>query len=164
VSPFHTYTTAGVYDVSLTVTGPSGFDTIVKPNLVNVSPPLAVFTDLGGGSPGALFGVPELSVTSSLLPGENFAAQLIGTPPVSLTMVWISFASTPVPAFNGVVHPFPPAQQLFFFTSLFGVIDLNTTWPSGIAAGLDIFLQFFVQDGSVVEGVTLSNAVKGTTP
>ena len=164
VSPSHTYTTAGVYDVSLTVTGPSGSDTITKPNLVNVSPPLADFADLGGGSPGALFGVPELSVTSSLLAGESFSIQLVGVPPTTLTMVWLSFASTPVPAFNGVVHPFPPSQQLFFFASLFGVVNLNSTWPAGIAPGLDLFLQFFVQDASVVEGVTLSNGVKGTTP
>ncbi|MFN8455488.1 MAG: PKD domain-containing protein [Anaerolineae bacterium] len=37
-SPTHTYATAGVYNVSLTVSGPGGSDTETKPNYITVSP------------------------------------------------------------------------------------------------------------------------------
>ncbi|MCB9896754.1 MAG: S8 family serine peptidase [Planctomycetes bacterium] len=43
-NPSHTYTTAGTYDVSLTVTGPGGSDPETKTGYVTVSPPVT-----GGG-------------------------------------------------------------------------------------------------------------------
>jgi PKD repeat protein len=41
--PLHTYTAAGSYDVSLTVTGPGGSDSVTKVDYIIVDPP--VFTD-----------------------------------------------------------------------------------------------------------------------
>lgn len=163
-NPTHVYTVPGIYDVSLTVTGPMGADTLTKTDLVEVTPMLVPFANLGGGSAGAIFGVPTLTVDSPLLPGTNLNVALSKATPSTLTSAWVAFSSTPVTAFGGTLHAYPPTQQLFFFANFFGQVQLSTTWPAGIPAGLDIYLQFIAQDGTVPDGATLSNGVHGVTP
>ncbi|MBK8129352.1 MAG: PKD domain-containing protein [bacterium] len=53
-NPTHTYTTTGVYTVSLTVNGPGGADTFTRSDyIVNEPPPIAAFiaTPTSGQSP-----------------------------------------------------------------------------------------------------------------
>lgn len=49
--PTHTYTAAGVYDVSLTVTGPFGSNTLTRSAYIDVAPPPAFTINLPGGVP-----------------------------------------------------------------------------------------------------------------
>ncbi len=163
MSPSHTYTVPGLYTVSLTATGPQGVDTLTMPDLIDVGPPLVPFVDLGGGTSGQLF-TPKLTATGSLQPGTNLNINLATAPPSALTLVWLAFSSAPVPAFGGTLFPNPPVQQLFFTANFFGQVSINTTWPAGVPAGLDIYLQYLVQDATVPDGVTLSNGIHGVTP
>jgi hypothetical protein len=41
---------------------------------------------------------------------------------------------------------------------------VSTTWPTGIPPGTEAWFQFLIQDLSVLWDITLSNAVKATTP
>ena len=89
---------------------------------------------------------------------------LTHAPPNALMLAWISFASTPLEAIGGTVHAFPPNNQILFVADATGQSSLTIPWPAGVPSGLDIFLQFVVQDLSVPDGLTLSNAVTKTTP
>jgi uncharacterized repeat protein (TIGR01451 family) len=55
IAPTHTYMTAGVFSVSVTVSGPTGSDTLDRPDLITVTnlAPMAVFTasPTNGGTP-----------------------------------------------------------------------------------------------------------------
>ncbi len=120
------------------------------------------WTDLGGGSPGAN-GTPRLSVSGPLAPGTPMERHLVNAPPGALTLAWLSFTSAPFPALGGVLHAFPWSFQWFFVADALGTSSLTVTWPSGIPAGQPLYLQFLVQDASVPDGITLSNAVTAVT-
>lgn len=65
-NPSHTYSSAGVYTVTLTVSGPDGTDSLARPNLINVA----------AASPSTL----------ALPPTANFSAQpLAGSAPLTVT-------------------------------------------------------------------------------
>lgn len=121
------------------------------------------WTDLGGAAPG-IAGRPELRVTGPLTAASVMARQLSRVPPDALMMAWIAFASTPFDVLGGTVHAFPQTVQLFYIADATGASELAVPWPAGIPSGIDIYLQFIVQDLSVPAGLTLSNAVLQTTP
>ena len=67
-------------------------------------------------------------------------------------------------AIGGTVHAFPFSQQIFFAADPTGYSELSVPWPSGVPGGIDVYLQFVVQDLGVPAGLTLSNATVQTTP
>lgn len=121
------------------------------------------FTDLGGGSPGR-FGVPELGATGTLEPDSPLGLTLAPVPPGGPTLLWIALTSSPLPVFGGTQHAVPHAGELLLFSSPAGSLDIAATWPAGVPAATEIWLQFFVADATVPDGVILSDAVRGTTP
>ncbi len=121
------------------------------------------WTDLGGGAPGAA-GVPALIGVGTLVEGTPASVALTQTPAGALVLAWISLSSTPFAALGGTVHAFPFVNQLFFVADGSGTFAGGTTWPPGIAPGTDVWFQFLVQDGSVPDGITLSDGLLGTTP
>ncbi len=121
------------------------------------------WADVGGGSPG-VNGVPTLTGTGVLLDGETAGLELTDGPVSAPALAWLSLASNPFPALGGTVHAWPFVNQFFFATSPNGEISLNTTWPAGVPAATDLWIQFLCADGSVPDGITLSNAIRGTTP
>ncbi len=123
----------------------------------------ATWPDLGGGVPGAA-GTPELVVRAPLTAGSVLDRRLENLPPQSLLLNWIAATSMPFPFLGGTVHAFPFVTQIFFVSDADGRAVISVTWPPNIQSGVDIYLQFLVDDPSVPGGIGLSNAVVSTTP
>ena len=57
-----------------------------------------------------------------------------------------------------------PMGFTFLFTNLFGSIAINDTWPTGVPGGLELYIQYWIEDVDGPLGFAASNAVKATTP
>jgi hypothetical protein len=121
------------------------------------------WTNLGGGTVGAN-GAPTLVGSGPLDAGSVTSLSLVAAPTNGLMLAWLSLTSVPVNYFGGTIHANPPTNQFLFFADPAGSFSVSTTWPSGIPAGTQAWFQFIVQDPSVPAGLTLSNAVRATTP
>lgn len=121
------------------------------------------WTDLGFSLAG-VSGPPQLLGTGTLVGGSPATLELSNARPSTLAVLWPSFNFAPTPFKGGFVTPVPPATQLPFFTNGAGEITLPFTWPTGLPAGTQIYLQFLVQDAAAVKGIALSNTELATTP
>ncbi len=131
--------------------------------LIATTAPASAFVDVGGGSPG-VNGVPTLTGSGSLQSGTTAGIDLVAGPPSAPALAWLSVASTPFAALGGTVHATPFVNQFLFPTDVAGAVSVSTTWPAGLPSGVDFWIQFICQDVTVPAGLTLSNAVRGTTP
>ncbi len=121
------------------------------------------WTDMQGGAAGvggvpALVGSGPLSTTSGTVDLD-----LTNAPANAPALFWVSLNSTPTNALGGTVFTLPLNLELLLMASPLGEINISGPLPAGIPQGLDLFIQFVVRDLSVPGGLTLSNAVKGTT-
>ncbi len=122
-----------------------------------------VWTDLGGGSPG-VNGVPVLTGQEvPLLESLPVSMDLASAPASGFVLVIGSLTSTPLPALGGTVHAHPWTIQMLMATDAAGGLSLGTTWPAGIPADLDLYVQMICQDTSVPDDLTLSNAITART-
>ena len=120
--------------------------------------------DLGGGTSG-INGLVTCVGSGPLTVGTFNPISITNAAPSSLMIVWISLTpDPPINALGGTVHTFPFGSQLLFFSNPSGGFKAAASWPPGIPAGTEAYFQFFVDDPSVIWGLTLSNAVRGTTP
>jgi hypothetical protein len=124
---------------------------------------VGTWEDLGGGTTG-INGAPTLAGSGSLIGGQPATLLLTNAPANGLVLAWYSLQSNPVNFFGGTIHPLPTLNQLFFFANFLGSLQLQTAWPAGVPSGTQIWFQFLLDDASVIHGITLSNAVKATTP
>ncbi len=126
--------------------------------------PLApTFEDIGGGTAGVA-GVPHLRGLGPLTAASTVSLELRRAPPSVLMLGWVSFAPVPFMALGGTVHAFPFSSQIPFSSNAQGALSLSTAWPAGVPPGTNLWIQFLLQDLSVIHDITLSNAVKGTSP
>ena len=121
------------------------------------------WTDLGGGTVG-VNGQPTLEGFGTLESGADTTIQLTNAPAGALMVAWLSFTSVPLAALGGTVHANPFNAQFFRVADGSGSYGVSFPWPAGITPGVDLYLQFLVQDASVIHGITLSNGVMTTTP
>ncbi len=119
--------------------------------------------DAGPGTPG-INGTPTLTGTGVLVAGEQAGVTLTQAPDSALVLGWLSLDSQPFAALGGTVVAWPFINQFPFTTLPDGSLPLSTTWPAGIPAATDLWIQFICQDGSVPDGLTLSSALRGRTP
>ena len=136
-----------------------------RPVIVDLILPLDIgpWEDLGGGTTG-INGDPTITGTGTLVGGTPAEIDLVNAPASALMLSWIALTSAPVNAFGGTIHATPFNSQLFWFADPSGELNLPTTWPMGIPPGTNAWFQFLIEDVSVPFGVTLSNALKITTP
>ncbi len=139
------------------VTQPGPLDGV---DLVDVPTP---WTDVGGETLGAN-GRPTLLGGGTLVGGTPASLALRNAPPGALMVAWVALAPTPAAFFGGVVHTLPFNSQFLFFADADGRFAVTTTWPAGIPTNTNAWFQFLVQDPSVIFGITLSNALRATTP
>jgi predicted outer membrane repeat protein len=121
------------------------------------------WVDLGGGTTGSN-GPPRLEGAGSLIGGTPASLTLTSSPPGALTLLWASLSSSPQAVLGGAIHATPHTAQLFFVTDVAGTLPLATSWPAGLPAGTQFWFQFLLDDPTVVWEITLSNAVRATTP
>jgi len=120
--------------------------------------------DLGGGTSG-INGLVTCTGSGPLTVGTFNPITVTNAAPNALMITWIALTpGPPVPALGGTVHAFPFGSQLLFFSNASGSFSAAASWPPGIPPGTEATFQFFVDDPSVIWGLTLSNAVRGTTP
>jgi len=123
----------------------------------------APWASLGGGTPGS-HGTPTLAGSGPLTAGSSAGLSLTHAPPGALLLAWLAFSSTPAPFFGGTIHALPFSRQFLFVADGSGAFAVSTTWPAGVPAASEAIFQFLVADGSVLWGITLSNALLATTP
>jgi len=123
---------------------------------------LSAVTDMGGGTAGSA-GAPRLDVTGSLAGGTSAVISLSGAPPHAFMQSWTSLASTPIHVLGGTLYPVPQLSQIVWAANAAGQLSVPLTWPSGLPSGLDVFMQFVVQDAGQSPSLLLSNGLKLTT-
>jgi hypothetical protein len=124
---------------------------------------LASWQDLGGGTTG-ISGPPTLRVSGLLDAGSDLDIGLSRAPASALMLFRASLSSTPVAAVGGTIYANPFDLQLILAADPGGQFDLSTVVAPGGVPGVDIYFQFIVQDLSVPDKITLSNAMMATTP
>jgi hypothetical protein len=110
---------------------------------------------------------PLLVGDGSLLAGSSNAADLSQAPELALSGLFISLSSLPTPFKGGVlkaVGATPVVVGQLWVTDAAGALPLPFTMPAGIPSGIDVWIQWAIQDPEAVKGVALSNAICGTTP
>ncbi|GJM21104.1 MAG: hypothetical protein DHS20C15_10190 [Planctomycetota bacterium] len=115
---------------------------------------------------GGTGGVPQLTIAGTLAPGSATHVKLEDAAPNALSVLFISAASTPVPFKMGTLYTFPINVLVNRTTKPGGFDTLNVPWPGAIPSGVPLYLQYATADAGAVlgSGVTLSNAVKATSP
>jgi len=122
-----------------------------------------VFSEAGAGLAG-VNGVPHLAGAGTLAAGSAGSLSLTLARPSSTAVLFISLASTPTPFKGGILIPVPVVLTLNLFTNGSGGIVLPFVWPSGMPPETSIYFQYAIQDAAAVQGVALSNGLKGITP
>ena len=79
-------------------------------------------------------------------------------------LVWTAVQSMPQSFFGGTIHALPPAIQFLTVSDPAGEWSLAATWPAGVPPDTHVWIQFLIEDLSVLSDIILSNAVKGTSP
>ncbi|HEX5008806.1 MAG TPA: delta-60 repeat domain-containing protein [Planctomycetota bacterium] len=116
---------------------------------------------------GALAGTPGLPVlvaAGDLAAGSSDSIDLFNAQPSATAALFVATSSQPTPFKGGVLQAFPPAVIIFAVTSAEGTVPLDFTVPAGLPSGLEVWLQWGIQDAGAVKGVALSNAVMGVAP
>ncbi|RKY21438.1 MAG: hypothetical protein DRQ55_04235, partial [Planctomycetota bacterium] len=112
-----------------------------------------------------LHGNPLLVGSGTLAPGSSNAIELSGAAPGALSLLFVALSSTPVTFKGGMLIAFPPvADGGLFVTGGAGGLGLPFVMPPGLPASTELWVQWAIQDAAAVQGVALSNAIKGTTP
>ena len=109
-------------------------------------------------------GDPLLVGTGDLSDGSSNSVDLSNAAASATAGLFLSLSGNPVPFKGGFLVPIPPLDPVILTTSGTGEISLPFVMPSGIPAGVEIWVQWAIQDAAAVKGVALSNAIMGLTP
>ena len=132
-------------------------DAVVAANVV------PTWTSVGPGLAG-LNGIPQLAGTGTLAAGSSCSLVLSSARPVSPALLFVAFASVPLPFKGGVLVASPATLTLALATDGAGSIVLPFTWPAGVPTSTAIWFQYAVQDAAAIHGASLSNGLRGLTP
>ncbi len=125
---------------------------------------VTLWENLGCGTKGLNGKVPYLEMVGTQAGGSPITLKLSEGRNNRLSLVWLSLNPTPFSAVGGTIYAFPFNSQIFAATNDAGHIYASTTWPAGLPSGTDHYWQVLVDDPASIHGLTISNAVHGTTP
>ena len=123
----------------------------------------AVTANLGFGLPGTS-GTPLLTGTGTWEAGGAITIDLTSARPSSTAGLFVGLTNNPTSAFGGFLVPVPFFGPFLLATNGAGNLSIPAITPKDIPCGLDIFLQYGIDDPAAVGGVALSNAMQVTTP
>jgi hypothetical protein len=121
------------------------------------------WTDQSSALPGAS-GDPKLMGDGSMADGSQNVLSLTNAAPNALAILFVAPSSVPTPFKGGLILPDPSIPPTYAVTSATGEITFRFTMPPGMPSGTEAWLQWGIADAAAVQGVALSNAVKGTSP
>jgi hypothetical protein len=126
----------------------------------------SVFIDLGNGLAGTGGLVPHLAAEGTLLPSDSLDVKLADGLPFGTAHVVFSFSAINAPFKGGVLvpNPSPSALILALVLDAGGGFAVSSSWPPNVPAGIELYLQVWVQDAGGPVGFAASNAVHQVTP
>lgn len=128
-----------------------------------VAPAGGPFTDLGFGLPGQSGFTPLLEGEGTLRAGEPVTLTVSKCAKSSLAHLVIGASNVFTPLLGGTLVP-SPDRVLVGVETRKGLIILEGDWPAGIPSGMQLTLQWWVQDGAAVQGYSASNALLLSVP
>ena len=122
------------------------------------------WADLSGGLPGTDGIQPYLSGTGDLSGGSPFSVSLTGAPDGTLGILFVGTQASNTPFAGGVLVPNPSTgfrrQRI---TNFAGQISFGGAVPT-LPPGVQIFIQYWIQDSGAPQSFTGTNAIVGTVP
>jgi len=106
-------------------------------------------------------GIPLLRGSGALTAGNPFRVDLEG-PGNHVAILGLGFTRVDQSLLGGTLVPSPDAT-LLLLGSPTGASSLQFTWPVGMPAGLAVFTQGWLIDGSGTQGWTATNALQATS-
>ncbi|HZM00326.1 MAG TPA: integrin alpha [Planctomycetota bacterium] len=117
---------------------------------------------LGHGLPGSL-GLPSLWGEGLLGGGTTLLLRLTSTYAAAPVAIIVGLSAIDAPFKGGVLVP-QPALIVSLVADATGQLQLATTWPAGVPAGVELFLQAWIADASGPAGFTASSGIRAVTP
>jgi hypothetical protein len=125
---------------------------------------LAAWLDLGSALAG-VSGDPLLTGTGTLGDWTENGIALSYAAPGETCALFVSLSNSPTAFLGGTLIPVPWLLGPFLdTTSPGGKLSLPFLMPPGLPSGTDLFFQYGIVDAAAPLGVSLSNAIVGTTP
>jgi hypothetical protein len=121
-----------------------------------------VWSELGPGLAGVA-GTPSLAGLGSLQAGTSWTFSLVDCTPSAPAFLVMGPAPLMAPFKGGVLVP-EPAQLAALTTSPAGRIILIGTWPAGVPSGLQLVLQYWIEDAAGPAGWSASNGLVASVP
>jgi hypothetical protein len=119
--------------------------------------------DLGSALDGTN-GDPLFSATGTLAGGSPGTLDVVSIRPSSVGAMFVGLVDGSANFKGGVLKPVPWIFLLNFPSNPAGQVHLPFIWPVGLPGGFTFYFQWAFQDPAAVAGVSLSNALAGTTP
>ncbi|MCB9897702.1 MAG: hypothetical protein H6825_06850 [Planctomycetes bacterium] len=116
-----------------------------------------------GSALGGVAGDPALAGAGSLAGGTAATLTLSNAAGSAMSVLVIAGGSSPAPFMGGTFLPGPAIVSVALTTSPAGGWAFKFRAPTA-ASGSELWAQAAIADGAAVQGVSLSNAVKGVTP
>ena len=117
-----------------------------------------------GSALAGIAGNPLLIGTGTLAAGSLDHLDLSLARPSAAAGLFIALSAGSVPFKGGTLVPFPFLAPVILATSASGTLQLPFLMPAGLPGGTPLVCQWAIQDAAAVQGVALSNAVKGVAP
>ena len=116
---------------------------------------------LGGGMKGTDH-IPNLAGTGELTAGAPGRLSVRGALPSSVSFLVAGLTAIHPPLEGGILVP-DPAIVLVLSTDTEGGLDVPFTWPTGVPAEIDVWIQMWIPDAGGPFGYAATNALKMTS-
>jgi hypothetical protein len=143
--------------IAITITDHNGNITVENVNIGNAG----LWVDVGGGKPGTGAQTPVLTGTGPLTAGSSNSVDMSNALASSTTNVVLGISLLNVPFKGGTFVPSPDFLFLGLPVDGGGNSAIPFTWPGGIPAGTQFWVQHWVSDGGASFGFSASNGLRG---